>query len=39
MAALMDISTHLYSSFPDIVPKELTPPMPTKERGNEDAVG
>jgi hypothetical protein len=26
MAALIDISTHLHSRFPDIVPKELLPP-------------
>jgi hypothetical protein len=26
MSALIDISTHLHSSFPDIVPKELIPP-------------
>jgi hypothetical protein len=26
MSALIDISTHLHSSFPDIVPKELAPP-------------
>jgi hypothetical protein len=37
MAALMDISIHLYSSFPDIVPKELTPP--TGPGGDGDAAG
>jgi len=26
MAALVDLSTSLYSSFPDIVPAELQPP-------------
>ena len=26
MSALIDISTHLHSNFPDIVPKELIPP-------------
>ena len=37
IAALTDISIHLYSSFPDIVPKELTPP--TGPGGDGDAAG
>jgi len=27
MSALIDISTSLHSSFPDIIPKELQPPV------------
>jgi len=37
MAALMDISARLHSSFPDIVPEELTPP--TGPGGNQNAAG